>query len=243
MQDERTIADKLHVILGEVHDENLIASPEKMAALGSTALTLLFEWGSGNEALIAVLGGHVLKQTHDLVQTAATAGAVSFGEQTIFGLAATLAVASVPRVMSAVREQFLTKAAADAGNEGDQSLRDRVLGAFALGTSLTTIMRNAVEQHSIAENAKIVLADAGIIALGNIAIGATVTELVNIGIATGHEALANGAVNVISSPLTWIGLFIVSKFGLPIVRKGWAQVSHYIQSRDDLSNGNEPTDT
>src|SRR5258707_4472490 len=105
-----SLPDKIRVVAAEGGDE-LRTSPLKIFSLGAAAVSLAFEWGSGNEALIAVIGGRTLQQTHEALQTAAAAGITSFTEQSLFGLLAAVAVANFPRTMEAIQGQFFKREA------------------------------------------------------------------------------------------------------------------------------------
>jgi hypothetical protein len=85
------------------------ASLYQRAMLGATALTLAFEWGTGNEAVIGISAGRVLQETHSILLTTATAGGASLLEQAVFGLSAVASIHNFPKLMGAVRTKLFER--------------------------------------------------------------------------------------------------------------------------------------
>jgi hypothetical protein len=208
------------------------ASMPQKASIAATAVTLALEWGTFNEGAIGYVAGNVLRQTHDVLLTATAAGAVSFTEQSIFGLTAAVSINNFPKVMGAIRGKI-------SGNEDPitiqeipeelnkdeatstsriKSLGNRALTAFSIGTSLKVMKDNALEQRSLADNARNVITDAGLIAGGVVGVAATAAGATNLGRSVGLGSEANIFADVISNPFTYLGLFgIKSAFDI----KSW----------------------
>lgn len=196
------------------------ATPRQKLMLGATACALAFEWGTGNEALIGVVGGNVLRATNDTLLTAAAAGGASFGEQALFGMTAAASIHYFPRVTSAIRrkivgEEDITSAAeVTDGAVVDQArlsrarkIGNRFLTAFALGTSINAFKNNATKEHNLQENTKNVIVDASLIGGGVAGIAAAAAGATNAGRSMGLQHEANTFVDIISSPFTYMGLF------------------------------------
>lgn len=211
-------------VLQEGQDEIRSASLAQRVSLGAMACSLAFEWGTGNEALIGMVGGAVFQHTHEALLTAAATGAASFGEQSIFGITAAVAVANFPRATKAIREKFFSGVSAPRQEEvehtdenmqmPEESYRSKIAATmgrfatvFALGTAVPTIVRNAAHERSFSENTKDVLKDATLIGLGVVAIAGAAAGATNMGDALGIHQQSEVVVNVLTNPATYAGLF------------------------------------
>ena len=211
---EMSVRETLHEIGIEGREEFAEASLMQKGVLGATACSLAFEWGTGNEALIGLVAGNVLRNTHDTLLTAAAGGGASFAEQSVFGLLAAASVHNFPRVMTAARKRLETPSSPEdeTGNQATsvsvaKRLGDRFLTAFAIGTSLAVMKNNATKEHTAAENTKNVVIDAGLIGGGVAGVAAIAAGATNLGRSIGLRDEMNVFVDVISSPFTYLGLF------------------------------------
>lgn len=184
-------------------------------SLGALACSLAFEWGTGNEALMGVVGGNVLQATHNALTTAIATGGASFTEQAIFGLVATVAVANFPQTTAKIRERFFPDALEhkDDGQPREEprnkvaAILGRFTTAFALGTAVPVIARSTLQERTMKENAKDVLTDAALIGLGVAAIAGAASGVQSAGEALGLQQQAHVLVDVIKSPFTYVSLF------------------------------------
>lgn len=185
------------------------------ALLGAAALGLVAEW-TATEASLVAIGDAVFEATHSPLMTAIATGGSSFVEQSAFGLLTVASIQNFPNTFAAVREKREERRQRKANEQDDATAPAEVTGedtkpvaeqpthkkrgflkrfgnAFALGTSLNTLVNNTSEEFSGKENVENVMSDAALIGLG-------VTALFGVG----TEALSEQAASdILSSPLTY----------------------------------------
>lgn len=184
--------------------EVLGASLGKRAVLGASIAGFAFEWGTGNEALMGVVGAHVIDKTGNALMTAAATGSASFAEQTIIGASTLASMHLFPNVMEKAREKWHSKEGET--TEDSQGLGDRFLTAFSFGTSITAMNNNRKKELTAKENAKNLVVDAGLIGSGIAAIGAAACGLTNAGKALGLQGETDFLIDVMKFPGTYVGL-------------------------------------
>jgi hypothetical protein len=199
--------------------------------LGGLATGLCFEWGTGNEALLGMVGGHFFQATHDALLTAAVAGSASFTEQAILGAITAVNISNFPKLMKRLNSKFMKN---DSQNEPyaepveqphtvpldeievtDEQiaagkkiqLMGRFITAFALGTSVKALADNARETKPLRANLKNTVGDAGLIAGGVAGIVGFAAGATNLGRSFGLESYANDFVSIITHWETYAGLF------------------------------------
>ena len=176
--------------------------------LGASAVGMTFEWGTGNEALLGMVGGNVLDKTGDPAATGITTAGVSFAEQTALGLAMAINVKNFPRPIRKLQERFLPFASDEDANVENKKLSNRFLTAFALGSSAVVLAENTKQEKDFSDNCKSAVAHSGLIAGGVAAIAVTAAGATNLGRAVGAQEASDIFVEVIKNPGTWATLFL-----------------------------------
>lgn len=201
----------------EFQEANLLG---KLAVAGA-ATTLTAEWLL-NEAIVGTAGGQVLVHTHDALRTMVATGATSTFEQVIFGASAAFAISQVPQLMDKARQTFYPPAESRADSADEplakvtfaaralhrfKQAADTSAEAFALGVALPLFLHNARQTRDFGSNIAQVGRYATVIGVGNFALAGAIVGIVHAGEAVGAQGVANGAVAVLSFPLTWVAAF------------------------------------
>ncbi len=205
-----------------VREEYGDARPADVAVLGATLAGVGAEWGTGNEALLGVVGGHVHEATNDPLVTSAVTGGVSFVEQLTLGAMMAATIDRFPHVVSSLRN--LTANAREHAKTADNGFSKvgRFIDAFVLGAAVDVVIANTQRAQTRAENNRRVLASAAMVGTSVAAIGGGASAALKVGAEHGFETQAHVAVNVISSPWTYAGLF-GAKFAYNRIRKWHAR--------------------
>lgn len=214
--------EKVNLVRNEAAADYDQATSAQKAGLLATAGTLIFEWGTGNEAMLGIVGGTVYANTGSVLMTAAATGLASFAEQGAFGAVMAYNVGNFPKPMKKVEEVFF----ADKEEEvkvvvgSGKNYGARWNSGFVLGTSILMLIDNAHEPKSAKENLKNSTVNAALIGASVVAIAASAAALSNAGhnAGGGWETASDVLVNVIKNPLTYIGL-LLGRFGLSKLSK------------------------
>ncbi|HTE22591.1 MAG TPA: hypothetical protein VK674_06145 [Candidatus Limnocylindria bacterium] len=183
--------------------------------LGLALVGLGFDWSTGNESMLSLVGANLHEATDSPVLTGLGMGGLSFVEQTAIGLSMVGAISRFPRIAESVRG-LATRG--QETSEVNRSRAGRLFGAFLFGASVEVASENARRKHTVAENAGHVLVSASLIGGGVVAVGGAASGILELGERNGLEAQTDTLVGLISNPLAYAGVF-AAKLGYDKARK------------------------
>lgn len=215
-----------HTISDVYRDTRLAYAESSAGDKGMLAIALggvAFEWSTGNETLLGLVGGHTHRVTEDPALTGIVTGGTSFVEQFLLGTTMAAAIGRFPRLTTSIRR--LVSSARDYAAETDKrtSKVSRFLSAFVLGAAVDVAVNNSTQEHSRKDNQKRVAASAAMVGVAVAGIGTAGSGALRLGTEYGYEAQAQTAVNVITSPWTYLGLFAASL--------GYSKVKKFLAGR------------
>lgn len=104
--EDASLMTKVRNVMSETGESWREMTLPQKSFLGATALGLAFEWGTGNEAFLGMVGGNVYDQTGNVIATGVATGVASFFEQSVLGVAMALNIKNMPGFTRGVRENF-----------------------------------------------------------------------------------------------------------------------------------------
>lgn len=195
----------LREIAGSAWEESGNGTMQAKFLAGVMLAGLAFEWGTGNETLLGLVGSHTFDKTDSAVLTGVATGATSMMEQTILGITMALSLEQVPKTMQLLQDRFSRPE--DAAKETKGIDGSKVMAALALGSSAYLVVDNVKEHKPRATNIRNAIGTSAIIAAGVTTIGLGASAITELGAEHGYAHEADTAVNVLSNPLSYLAVF------------------------------------
>ncbi|HET8708833.1 MAG TPA: hypothetical protein VFL85_00975 [Candidatus Saccharimonadales bacterium] len=209
-----TLRDKLSQVYSAAREDYGDSSVAKNLSTAAAVGGLAFEWGFGNETLLGTVAGNVQQLAANSVVTGLATGAASFAEQGAIGVLMAAAIHNHPKITAAIRETV-------ADGEERQAYASRIKrfgNSMLFGAAVDLALENAKNQHSRAANIRRALGSSAMIATANTAFIAGVSTAATFAAEHGLEAQVNTGVEVVSNPLTYVGVFASIVGGKKIIR-------------------------
>ncbi|HTB48626.1 MAG TPA: hypothetical protein VK712_00935 [Verrucomicrobiae bacterium] len=172
--------------------------------LGAMAVGLVFEWGTGNEALLGLVGAHAYNATHNSLATGAITGSTSFVEQSLLGVGMALNIDRFPTTMGRLQDRMSREHNTD---RQQPSLGNKALSAFALGTAVSLLKDRSGEKRPLRQNLQEAIGLSALIGAGVTLVASGSAAITNYGAEHGLEHQAHILVDILSSPFTYLGIF------------------------------------
>ena len=194
---------------GEVASGNLSSK----FLMGAMAVGEAFEWGTGNEALLGLVGSHAFQITNNTLSTGIAVGATSFIEQGLLGVGMALSIDKLPKTVGALQNRLKKT---DKTETDKSTLGNKLVTSLALGTAGYLTLDNVKEKKSVRSNIKEAIGISALIGAGVTVIGEGAALVTQYGAEHGLEQEATSVVNTLSNPLTYLGLFVAVTAGKKI---------------------------
>lgn len=231
-----TLRYKLSQIYSAAREDYDDSSVAKNLSTAAAVGGLAFEWGFGNETLLGTVAGNVQQLAANSMVTGLATGAASFAEQGAIGVLMATAIHDHPKITAAIRETVT-----DRGSSEERTSRLKRFGSCMLfGAAVDLALENAKNQHSRSANIRRALGSSAMIAAANTALIAGVSTAATFAAEHGLEAQVNTGVEVVSNPLTYIGVFASIAGGKKLIRgvkRLYGRISNRADEElDDLGN-------
>jgi hypothetical protein len=175
--------------------------------LGLMACGLAFEWGTGNEALLAYVGSHAygIVGSNNLLENTFVTGAVTGGtsmlEQSLLGVTMAKCIPKFPKTLNLLQTKF------DAQPIEKKSLFRKFTTGFFIGTPAYLTCDNIKEPKTTQQNVKEAIGVAALIGGGVAAVSGTTGFVSDLGTIYGFKDAAETFINILEKPYTYVGLF------------------------------------
>jgi hypothetical protein len=190
------------------------------AMLGGLVAGLAFEWGTGNEALLGLVGSHVLEASNasgsggveSSAEAAFATGLVSFAEQSILGIGMAINVAIFPNVVTKFSDRFLKKDKHTGPKHKKQSVISKLGEAMTFGSQISIMKDNVHERKPLRKNVIKALGISSLVGAGVVGIVGASAGILEFGAEHGLENQAHIVVNdVLANPLAYLGTYVTVK--------------------------------
>ena len=216
-----TIREKFRILRRAGRED--LASSGLMQKIGlfATALWLAYEWGPGNETITPIINGQVVDRVSGvggIVTAAAITGGFTFLQQIASGATVTGTATQFPRLAESAFKHFLSDTEHPELNAkpwNKLSLHERLIYGFTAGTTFVATREAGVTgEVKFSKTMPRVVGSAALTSAAVASIAATVeaVDTYKNHMPSTLEYAAEIGIQVITNPLTWIGLLVFTTY-------------------------------
>lgn len=221
LNENLTLREKIHELRKAASDDFNNSGIAKKVGLAATAAWLAYEWGPGNETLTPILGGAVINNVNGplgIAATAAITGGFTFLQQVASGATVAATATQFPNLAeSTFNKFFVDKDHPELNAKPWQHLplTTRLLYGFTMGTTFVASREAAVTgQTEFKKTMPRVVGSAALTGTMVAAIAGSVEALDtyghNLPLKIAGLKLDELFIDVVTNPVTWLGLLGVS---------------------------------
>ena len=219
LSDDLTLRQKLHEVREAAAYDFKNSGIRQKIGLLATGAWLTYEWGPGNETVTPILGGAIINSVSGpagIAVTAAVTGGFTFLQQVASGATVAATATQFPKLTETTFNRFFTDKEHPELNAKpwkDLSLAKRILYGFTMGTTFVASREAAVTgETKFAKTLPRVIGSAALTSsvVATLAGGVEALDTYSDNFTPILQKISETFVDVVSNPITWLGLLGVS---------------------------------